>query len=296
VTLTNVLAGRPPAEVPPFTYPLPSTEPVDLATMMILFGIDGTAASYDSDPHAVAIDPNVMGVLEPLAAKTAILAPVTGRTANDARRLLEPLKLPCVGQHGNEFLPRPSVEEPQPDAAINKAFLQQAAPLARFIESLRTRLTTTRGVTIQQQGALWTLHLGQALRSARVEEMNAARDAVRQVKAQAESRGFFTEVLRDCIVIAPGPLDKGLALDWLLGTPEGKSVRKVVAYEDDASGGPLFDRMVVLRDAGRLTEVIRVAVVHEGRLPRKFLGEADVIVPGIEGVASHMRRLLEAGG
>jgi trehalose-phosphatase len=297
VTVAHVSPGGAVARLHTSTYPIPSREPVDLATTMILFGIDGTTASFHRDPGAVRIDPKVMEVLEPLEKKAAILAPDTGRTAAAARDLVEPLKLPCVGQHGIEYLARPSDEDPDPVPQINEAYLPRAEPLARFIEGMSTRLTTLLGDnTIQQQGTLWTLHLGGALRSGDVMYMNASRDAVRQVVAEAERREFFTQWLRDCVVLAPGELNKGFALDWLLATPEGRSVKKVVAYDDDASGGPLFDRMLQAREAGRLTEIVRVAVVHNGGLPREFLARADLVVPGIDGVAWHMRQLLEAGG
>lgn len=300
-------------------FPIGTMDAVDWARTAVLFGIDGTAAKYVDDRRKAVIHDSVMEQLTELAPKLAILAPVTGRTAHDTRRMLargdapegrrqrRSLRLPCVGQHGNEFLASPSKEDPDPEPRVTGDFMDLAMPLAEYISSQSAALKTTHGVPIQQQGAVWTLHLGPALKSGDVTKMNDARNAVLRVvdgakKLGSRDRPIFAQQLRDHWVIAPGELNKGFALDWLLSTPEGESVEKIVAYDDDASGIPLFNRLAELTrpDAlgrRRLTEVIRVGVVHDGAMPLEFHDRrvVDYVVPGVEGVAAHMAELVRAG-
>ena len=70
--------------------------------LLLFLDIDGTLANFCIQPHDVAIDASVLTTLARLGAIDVGLCVVTGRSIDDARRLLGNLAVPILGTHGLE--------------------------------------------------------------------------------------------------------------------------------------------------------------------------------------------------
>lgn len=69
----------------------------------LFLDFDGTLADFANDPADVIVDPELVSLLERLhGALDGALALISGRPIEDLDRLLQPLRLPCAGLHGQE--------------------------------------------------------------------------------------------------------------------------------------------------------------------------------------------------
>jgi len=219
----------------------------------LFLDIDGTLAPIVADPRAASVAASTRAELERLAGRYALVACVSGRTADDARAIVGVDGLTYVGEHGLELDPEAvlwaprihafaaRIEWPVEDKPLSVAFHYRTAP-----------------------------------------DREASRRFLEGVEEAARAEGFRTRWGRLVLEVLP-PLEtsKGTAVRRLL---TASALRRALYAGDDTTDLDGFAALDGLELA------VRVAVVSaEG--PSELGARADVVVRSTEELAGLLARL-----
>lgn len=253
----------------------------DPAHSAILLDVDGTLAAIVNDPVDASVPLDVRRTLIGLGRRYALVACISGRTAQEARRVVGAGGLTYVGCHGSEVL-RPGSSTPITDPA-----LEPWAEQTRSAASAAMRELSAIGVRVEDKGSIAALHW----RGTRDEE--AAEAALKAIAADAVKAGLAVHWGRKVLELRP-PTDfsKGIAVDELLADP---ALKRALYAGDDATDLDAFAALGRLLEQGRLESAARVAVLS-AEAPTGLGDAADVAVDGPNGVAALLDSLLEAAG
>jgi trehalose 6-phosphate phosphatase len=221
----------------------------------LVLDVDGTLAPIAPRPELAAIPRETRAELERLANRYLLVACVSGRAGDDARRLVGVGGIEIVGNHGLELDPRASV---------------LAAEIARFRDAV--------GLPVEDKTLSLTYHYREA------EDEGAARSELEQVAERARAEGLDARWGRKVLEIRPSvEADKSTAVRTLL---ERSGARLGLYAGDDATD---LDGFAGLRRAG-LEHAVCVAVASaEG--PPELRESADIVVAGPEDLATLLRLL-----
>jgi trehalose 6-phosphate phosphatase len=213
----------------------------------ILLDVDGTLAPIVERPEAAAVPEETRAEVARLAAKYGLVACVSGRPVEDARRLVGLDSIDYVGVHGLEAEP---------------AAKQYAPQLEAFAERIPWPWTVENkgGVTL-------SFHYREA-----GDEAEASR-LVDEVAAAAEEVGLVAHRGRKVLEVRP-PVraDKGTAVRRLL---EGRPLTRALYAGDDTTD---LDAFGGLEEAG-LDVALKVSVGSPEMNPA-LLTRADIVVDG----------------
>jgi trehalose 6-phosphate phosphatase len=220
----------------------------------ILLDVDGTLAPIVPRPEDARVPPETQAELRRLHARYGLVACVSGRAGDDARRVVGVPELVYVGNHGLELAP---------EAPVWAARLRQFLP----------RVDWPR---IEDKGLSASLHY----RDATDEE--GAQAALAEVAAEARREGFTTRWGRKVLeVLPPLAADKGTAIRRLL---EERRLDRALYAGDDATD---LDAFAALNGLDR---AMRIAVASaEG--PSALVDAADVVVTGPPELLELLREL-----
>ena len=196
----------------------------------ILLDVDGTLAPIVPRPEDARVPPETQAELRRLHARYGLVACVSGRAGDDARRVVGVPELVYVGNHGLELAP---------EAPVWAARLRQFLP----------RVDWPR---IEDKGLSASLHY----RDATDEE--GAQAALAEVAAEARREGFTTRWGRKVLeVLPPLAADKGTAIRRLLEERRlDRAMRIAVASAEGPSA--LVDAAdVVVTGPPELLELLR---------------------------------------
>jgi trehalose 6-phosphate phosphatase len=226
----------------------------DPSSTALFLDVDGVLAPIVPRPEDARVPGETREVLHRLADRYELVACISGRSSDDARRVVGVPELVYVGNHGLEL---------QPGAP------PWAARLSSFLAGVHWPETEDKGLTA-------TLHY----RSRPDEE--TARAELEEIAARAREAGFVARFGRKVLEILP-PLeaDKGTAVRRLLETHDS---RQALYAGDDTTDLDGF------RALEGLDLAVRVAVVsHEG--PAELHEAADLIVESPAELLVLLRRL-----
>jgi trehalose 6-phosphate phosphatase len=212
----------------------------------ILLDVDGTLSPIVERPEDATVPDETRAEVARLADRYALVAAISGRAADDARRMLGVDAVEYVGVHGLEAHPRVPEYTPQ---------------IRTLVESVDWpwSVETKAGVTA-------AFHY----REAGDEE---ARPAVARVVAAAEGLGLIVQQGRKVVEVRPPvDVDKGTAARALL---EERGLDRALYAGDDTTD---LDAFRGLDEAG-LETAVKVAVASREMNPR-LLTEADFVVDG----------------
>jgi trehalose 6-phosphate phosphatase len=221
----------------------------------ILLDVDGVLAPIVARPELSDVPEATKAELRRLVRRYLLVAGVSGRAGEDARRLVGVDGVEVVGNHGLEL---------DPAAA-----------------SFRERLAAFRAAValpVEDKTLSLTYHYREA------EDEAAARAALERVAGRAEEVGLVPRWGRKVLEIRP-PLeaDKGRAVQALLA--RSGATRALYAGDDTTD----LDAFAGLAAAG-LEAAVRVAVASsEG--PKELRAAADLVVESPEAFAELLRRL-----
>jgi trehalose 6-phosphate phosphatase len=220
----------------------------------LIFDVDGTLAPIVSRPELAAVPGTTRDELRRLTARYLLVACVSGRAGEDARRMVGLAGVVYVGNHGLEL-------DRRADAL--------AAEIERFRDAV--------GLPVEDKRLSLSYHFREA------EDEAAARMELEQVAEQARAAGLDPRWGRKVLEVRPAVrADKGTAVRTLLDR-SGAS-RGLYAGDDTTD----LDAFAGLTAAG-LEHAVRIAVASpEG--PPELREAADLVVEGPEELA----RLLEA--
>jgi trehalose-phosphatase len=245
----------------------------------ILTDVDGTLAPIADRPEQAAVPADARELLRELAARYALVGCISGRRADEARRLVGVEELLYVGNHGLERLD-PGADEAAPDPAV--AGRERVA--RELVDSLDQGRLETVGIRIEDKGAIQALHWRGApsLAAAQLEAHEAA--------ALAQARGLHPHWGRRVLELRPiADVDKGTAIERALA---GLTLRFALYAGDDATDLDGFEGLRRLEADGAIERAVCIGVGSaEG--PAALSERSDVMVEGTAGFVDVLRSLAQ---
>jgi trehalose 6-phosphate phosphatase len=219
----------------------------------VLLDVDGTLAPIVDRPEDATVPEPTRAILRDLSERYALVACVSGRTEEDARRVVGVDELVYVGEHGMGFDRRADEWGDELDLLVEESEW----------EPERKRYSAT-------------FHFRTA------PDQAAAVGSLRKVERRAVELGLRPRWGRKVLeVLPPVAANKGTAVRALLS---GQGLRRAMYAGDDATDLEAF------RGLDGLDLAVRVAVVsNEG--PSTLGQAADVIVGGTPELVEFLRRL-----
>jgi trehalose-phosphatase len=240
----------------------------DPARTAILTDIDGTLAPIVERPEHAAVSERASTLLAALAGSYGLVGCVSGRRAEEARRLVGVEEIAYAGNHGLELL-LPGDEAPRLDPSLSG----REGAAAGFIAGLDAARLAALGLRTEDKGPIQALHWRGA------EDERAAEACAHELAAAAGRAGLEPHWGRKVLEVRPsGGGGKDIAVAALLG-----SDLVAAAYAgDDRTDLDAFRRLRDLRAQGQLTSALCVGVTSpEG--PAEIAEESDLRVEGPEG-------------
>jgi len=219
----------------------------------ILLDVDGTLAPIAARPELASVPDETRAELSRLLARYALVAAVSGRTGEDAARIVGVEGPVYVGVHGLELAP---------DAE------RWRGPLHEFAESVEW--------PVEDKGLAIVFHY----RGEQDEE--AALERLRDVAADARELGLVPQFGRKVLEVRPPvEADKGTAVRMLL---EERGLGRALYAGDDTTDLDAF------RGLDGLELAVRVAVASpEG--PQELVEAADLVVDSPQELVGLLARL-----
>ncbi|HEU5424274.1 MAG TPA: trehalose-phosphatase [Nitrolancea sp.] len=245
----------------------------------LITDIDGTISRIAPRPEAAVVEPEARAALARLARQLELVAAITGRSAQDAARLVAVPGIVVVGNHGLERLDL---------AGLSVA--DAAQPYLESIGAVMRELATAPpapGVVVEHKGASGSIHYRGA------PEPAAARAAIlRRLAPLAARHGLRVTEGRMVLELRPPvAIDKGSALRELVALFH---LRSAVMLGDDVTDVDAMRALDSLRAEGRLAGCSVGVLAAE--TPAELLAAADVVIDGVESTVALLQQLARVGG
>lgn len=239
----------------------------------LLTDLDGTLAPIVSDPRAAAALPWAGEALAALGRRLAVAGIVSGRAAEDARRIIGVDDVLVIGNHGLEWL-ESGATEPTPAPEL--------AAAGDAVERALAALPDEPGVSAEHKGLSATVHVRNAPDPA------AALRRMRTALERSAPAGITLRPGRMSLELRPADAgDKGTAVRSVV---ERHGLRGLVVMGDDVTDLDMFRAAAALRDDGRLRAAI-LAVAGGQEVPGEVRDAADVVLSGPAAVVALLRSL-----
>jgi trehalose-phosphatase len=234
----------------------------------ILTDVDGTLAPIVERAEKAAVPMAAREALAVLSQRFALVGCISGRRAEDARRLVGLDSLAYAGNHGLELL-MPGDEAPQPDPSV--AGRENEA--ADFLASVDGHFEAV-GLRREDKGPIQALHWRGSPDEA------AAESCAHELANEAGRAGLEPRWGRKVLELRPrGGGGKDGAVASLLAD---ERLDRATYAGDDRTDLDAFRRLRELSDEGQLSVAVCVGVLSpEG--PPELAEECDVTVGGLEG-------------
>ena len=234
----------------------------------ILTDVDGTLAPIVERAEEAAVPAAAREALAALGERYALVGCVSGRRAEEARRLVGLDTLAYAGNHGLELL-LPGEEAPRPDPSV--AGREQEA--AEFLASHDGELEAT-GLRREDKGPIQALHWRGAPDEA------AAESRAHEIAIEAGKAGLEPRWGRKVLELRPlGGGGKDGAVASLLAD---ERLDRATYAGDDRTDLDAFRRLRQLQEEGQLSAAVCVGVLSaEG--PAELAEECDLTVDGLDG-------------
>ncbi|HEV7563489.1 MAG TPA: trehalose-phosphatase [Solirubrobacterales bacterium] len=245
----------------------------------ILTDVDGTLAPIAERAEEAAVPAPAREALAALSERYGLVGCVSGRQAEEARRLVGLDGIAYAGNHGLELL-LPGDESARTDPSL--AGREREA--AEFLAAIDAGELAAAGLRREDKGAIQALHW----RGADDEALAEAR--ARQIAIEAGHAGLDPHWGRKVLELRPvGGGGKDAAVASLLA---GDELDRAVYAGDDRTDLDAFRRLEELRRDGELVAAVRVGVLSpEG--PAELTEESDLAVGGPSGWLAILEWLAE---
>ena len=248
----------------------------------LLLDVDGTLAPIVENPEDAAVPLKTRHVLVELARNLGVVSCVSGRTADDARRVVGVAAITYIGSHGSELL-EPGMPSPESDPRLD-LWSDRVGELA--LEA--TRELAAIGVRREDKGSIAALHW----RGAPDEE--AARVGLVAVADRAVENGLAVHWGRKVLELRPPvAFDKGRAIERLIESKidQGCEFDLLIFAGDDLTDLDAFAAIRRITEAGTVNAVVCIAVISS-EAPEALVQESDLQVNGPDEVAELLESLL----
>ncbi|MBA2345568.1 MAG: trehalose-phosphatase [Rubrobacter sp.] len=246
----------------------------DPGSSAILTDIDGTLAPIVPTPDMSEVPADLKEILGRLSGEYLLVAGISGRKSEDARKLIGLEDIVYFGNHGFEILRDGEVE-----------MIPEAQPYLEKIQELESHAREElepQGAFIEEKGITASIHF-------RNVSKEIGGRCVEFVKAEGERLGLRITVGRGVVEARP-PIqaDKGSATRRLV---REYGPKRAMFLGDDTTDLDAFRALEGLRDEGVLEEILRIGVKSDEG-PPEIASEADIVVDGVEGVGEILEALL----
>lgn len=251
----------------------------DPSRAAILTDVDGTLAPIVERPEQAEVPEPARAALAKLRERFGLVGCVSGRRAEEARRLVGVDGIAYAGNHGLELL-LPGEEKPRLDPSLDG----REAGAAEFLVGLDTEALASAGLRLEDKGPIQALHWRGA------EDERAAEARAHEVAAEAGRAGLEPHWGRKVLELRPvGGGGKDAAVAALLAT--GGIVAAAYAG-DDRTDLDAFRRLRELREEGKLGAAVCVGVASP-EAPPELAEESDLTVDGPAGWLTILQSLAE---
>ena len=225
----------------------------DPARAAVLLDVDGTLAPIATRPEQAAVPEEARAEVARLAGRYALVACISGRTGEDARRLVGLDDVVYVGSHGLELEPRA------------QEWSDRIHEFARTVDW-----------PVEDKGLTVSFHYREA------GDEEAALEYLREVADRAEAAGLAARFGRKVLELRP-PLeaDKGTAVRHLLSE---RGLSRALYAGDDTTDLDAFGAL------DGLAIGVRVAVSSD-EAPGALVDAADVVVESPAALLALLREL-----
>ena len=240
----------------------------------LMLDVDGTLAPIVLRPELAAVPEPARALLRKLESRYALVACVTGRRAEEARRIVGIESLTYVGNHGLELLVNGELQ-----ARSDPSLPELAARVRAFAQSSYGDGLASLGVRLEDKEAISAFHWRGA------PDEQAARQALERVANQAEQEGLAPRWGRKVLEIRPSiPVDKGTAVETALAVSADadRPIDQALYAGDDTTDLDAFRKLRELEGASGVHAVCVGVVSSEA--PPAIARDADLVVDGPEGL------------
>jgi trehalose 6-phosphate phosphatase len=221
----------------------------------IVLDVDGTLAPIVDRPEDARVPEGTRTELRRLVDRYALVACLSGRAGEDARRIVGVEGITYVGSHGLEL---------EPQAAAWRSRLRE--------------FVATVPWPVEDKGLTVSFHYRGA------PDESAARRRLEDIAARAEASGLHARFGRKVLELRPPvQADKGTAVRHLVAE---HALRRAFFAGDDTTD---LDAFRGLRESG--LEFALCVAVGSTEGPPELAAAADLVVEGTEGVLELLRRL-----
>ncbi|HEX5762347.1 MAG TPA: trehalose-phosphatase [Solirubrobacterales bacterium] len=235
----------------------------------LLTDVDGTLAPIVARPEQAILPPAAVAALHRLSERFPLVACVSGRRAEEVRRLVGLDELAYAGNHGMEVL------MPGEDAAKpSEGALEWEPRIKEFVANLDGAALTATELRQEDKGPIQALHWRGAA------DEPAAEARAREIAAAAQADGLAVHWGRKVVELRPPvAIGKDIAVDGLL---VGTGARHAIYAGDDRTDLDAFAGLRGMRERGGLESAVCVGVLSpEG--PTELARESDLTVDGPAG-------------
>jgi trehalose 6-phosphate phosphatase len=262
------------------------------ARAAILTDVDGTLAPIAPRPEQAAVPPRASELLARLSDRYGLVACVSGRRAEEARRLVGVDGIAYAGNHGLELL-LPGEGVPRLDPSLEG----RERDAADFIAGVDVDTLSEAGLRLEDKGPIQALHWRGA------EDDRAAEAQAHEVAAEAGRAGLELRWGRKVLELRPpGGGGKDAAVAALLANPPAArssfgslsdpKLDRAVYAGDDRTDLDAFRRLREMSEGDELEVAVCVGVVSDEG-PREIADEADLTVDGTAGWLALLEALAE---
>ncbi|HEX5989073.1 MAG TPA: trehalose-phosphatase [Solirubrobacterales bacterium] len=244
----------------------------------ILTDVDGTLAPIVERAEDAAVPAAAREALAALSERYALVGCISGRRAEEARRLVALDSLAYAGNHGLELLlPGEDAAQPDPSVAGREA---EAAEFLAAVDGERLAV----GLRQEDKGPIQALHWRGSPDEA------AAEARAHEIAIEAGKAGLEPRWGRKVLELRPmGGGGKDGAVASLLAD---ERLDRATYAGDDRTDLDAFRRLRDLQEEGRLSAAVCVGVLS-AEAPAELAEESDVTVDGLDGWLAILEWLAE---
>jgi trehalose 6-phosphate phosphatase len=247
----------------------------------ILTDVDGTLAPIVERAEDAAVPAAAREALAALSERYALVGCISGRRAEEARRLVGLDSLAYAGNHGLELL-LPGTDAVQADPSV----AGRETEAAEFLAALDGERLAV-GLRQEDKGPIQALHWRGSADEA------AAEARAHEIAIEAGKAGLEPRWGRKVLELRPmGGGGKDGAVASLLAD---ERLDRATYAGDDRTDLDAFRRLRGLQEEGRLSVAVCVGVLS-AEAPAELAEESDVAVDGLDGWLTILEWLAEPGG
>jgi trehalose 6-phosphate phosphatase len=245
----------------------------------ILTDVDGTLAPIVERAEDAAVPAAARQALAALSERYALVGCISGRRAEEARRLVGLDSLAYAGNHGLELL-LPGEEAPRPDPSI----AGREGEAAEFLNVADEERLAAVGLRREDKGPIQALHWRGS------GDEPAAESRAHEIANEAGRAGLEPRWGRKVLELRPvGGGGKDGAVASLLAD---ERLDRAVYAGDDRTDLDAFRRLRQLQEEGQLSAAVCVGVLS-AEAPGELTEECDLTVSGLDGWLAILEWLAE---